>query len=276
MAPSTENEAVSSRYHARYGSRGGSYISVEMWLRLKRRFGLSIDKSTAGALRAANPADSSVPPMRILGSVPVPVLFENDSRVRTVVVRVVLGLPYAFILGADYFRCNNSTLDFKPARGFRPTPSASWVPFLVGGKGDEPASASLRDSRNISSALREARTSFCHLTAYSRPLSKSDRTHEALAPCPEVPLYEDIAWEDTSSLEWDLRPVQEGVMIDGFTSVAVEAAPVGPMPQDRQLVMVLPKRGYDLEEETAVGVARAVMWWTPGAPIYCKIVNRGN
>lgn len=83
---------------------GGSHILVDMWLRLKRRFGLSIDVSTACVLRAANPTASKVPPMCILGSVPVSVLFANDSRARDIVVRVVrAGPPVCIHFGRGLF-----------------------------------------------------------------------------------------------------------------------------------------------------------------------------
>lgn len=244
------------------GAGGGSYISVDMWLRLKRRLGLSIDVSSAGALQAANPAASKVPPMRILGSVPVPVLLANDSRVRTVVVRVVQALPYAFILGADFFRTHFSTIDFRPGKGFKPTPSAPWVSFL----GDVTRGA-------LSNELHNARSNFASLTTLPQQPTDADISHRALSIRPAIPSHGDIAWEDTSSLEWDLRPVEQGVSVGGFTSVAVEAAPVGPMPQDRQLVMVVPKASFDLGTSVTVGIARAVMWWTPGMPVYCKLVN---
>ena len=83
----------------------------------------------------------------------------------------------------------------------------------------------------------------------------------------------DIAWEDDSTLEWKLRLVDDKISLGGFTSTAVEVAPVGPRPQDRQLVMITPTARFDLEQGAAVGVARAVCWWTPGMPVYSKLVN---
>ena len=50
----------------------------------------------------------------------------------------------------------------------------------------------------------------------------------------------------------------------------------GPLPQDKQLVMLLPVEKYDLEKEALVGIARGVQWWTPGNPVICKLVNRGK
>ena len=199
--------------------------------------------------------------MRILGSVALPVLFRGDARARAVETRVVEGLPYAFIVGADFFRKNGSLLDFRPGMGFRPVPSAPWVPFL----------ATTPHAPAAASPLCIARDRFCLLTTRENPpLPERPRTPT------EMPSYEDIAWEDDVSFEWDVRHVPESTTVEGFTTRAVEAAAVGPQPQDRQLVMILPTERFDLERDAVVGVARAVMWWTPGSPVYCKLVNRGK
>lgn len=69
------------------GVGGSSYMSGFLWL------STNLDSASAGALRAA--------PMRIVGSVVVPILFINDDRVRDEMVRVVEDLPYGFIQGAE-------------------------------------------------------------------------------------------------------------------------------------------------------------------------------
>ena len=110
---------------------GGSYMSLALWRGLRKLLRRNIDTGSPGFLEAANPSDSKTPPMRILVSAVVPVLLESDYRVRNVVVRVVEDLPYGFIFGADHFRRNHSTLEFAPDEGFRPVPSAPWVPFHI-------------------------------------------------------------------------------------------------------------------------------------------------
>ncbi|CAB1099718.1 unnamed protein product [Ectocarpus sp. CCAP 1310/34] len=198
--------------------------------------------------------------MRILGSVALPVLFDGDARVGDVEVRVVDGLPNGFIVGADFFSRNASVLDFSSSRGFRPVPAAPGVPFL----------SIAPYASQAASPLRNARDQFSLLTA-------TPENAPAVPAVPtEVPSYEDVVWEDDTSFEWDVRQVPETTGVEGFTTRAVEAAAVGPQPQDRQLVMVLPTKRFDLEQGAVVGVARAVMWWVPGSPASCKLVNRSK
>ena len=195
--------------------------------------------------------------MRILGSVALPVLFDGDARVRDVELRVVDGLPYGFIVEADFFRRNASVLDFSSNRGFRPVPAAPWVPFRLTAPYAPHAASPLCNTRDQFSLLTAAPE-----TAPEVPVVPTD-----------VPSYEDVVWEDDISFEWDVRQMPETTVVEGFTTRAVEAAAVGPQPRDRQLVMVLPIERFDLEQGAVVGVARGVMWWVPGSPVYCKLVN---
>ena len=48
------------------------------------------------------------------------------------------------------------------------------------------------------------------------------------------------------------------------------------MPQDKQRENILLKEAYDLGKTVVVVVARGVIWWKPGTPFTCKLVNRGN
>ena len=239
-------------------------MSLALWRGLRKLLRRKIDTGSTGFLEAANPSDSETPRMRILGSAVVPVVLESDSRVRDVVVRVVEDLPYGFIFGADYFRRNRSTLEFAPDKGFRPVPSAPWVPF----------DTAALDTSPYPNPLRAERDRLC----------MQPPPPEAPLPSPPAPAilpavrssYHDIAWEDESTLEWDIRQVAATTTVPGFTSIAVETAAVGPQPQHRQLVLMLPTERFDLEKGALVGVARALLWWLPGSPVYCKVVNRSK
>ena len=53
----------------------------------------------------------------------------------------------------------------------------------------------------------------------------------------------------------------EGPMsLPGFTSVVVKCFATGPMHQDRQFVLTLPTKKYDMDRRALVGVARVVEW----------------
>ena len=83
-----------------------------------------------GALHAANPTHCNIPPMRVLGSARIPIVFLSEDCVHNITVRIVEGLPYGFILGARFFYANKSILNFGTDKGFKPTPASPWVPFL--------------------------------------------------------------------------------------------------------------------------------------------------
>ena len=100
--------------------------------------------------------------------------------------------------------------------------------------------------------------------------------HAVVHPSPDR-----VAWEDDSTLQLDVRlvddtEIKEPRLLPGFTSIIVECFATEPMPQDRQFVLTLPTEKYDMERGALVGVARGIQWWDPGMPVRCKIVNRGN
>lgn len=64
--------------------------------------------------------------------------------------------------------------------------------------------------------------------------------------------------------------------IIGFVILLAQGVVTGLKQQGRQLVLLLPIETYDLKKEAFVGVAWGMQWWIPGAPIVCKLVNRGK
>lgn len=114
------------------GAGGGNYASESFVRSIERnaRGGERIISSKGkGSLRAANPIQSGVPPVNIVGSCDIPLVFMPEDRVRRVTVRVVEGLPYGLILGAAFLRQHNSVLNFAEGRGFKPAPESPWVPL---------------------------------------------------------------------------------------------------------------------------------------------------
>ena len=107
-------------------------MSVSLYCTLRKWGGVSQKLRTKGkgSLHAANPANKGAPPMRILGSAIIPVVWAPDDRVHNIAVRVVDELPYGLIIGARFLRTNNSVLDVGAGRGFKQTPSSRWIPFI--------------------------------------------------------------------------------------------------------------------------------------------------
>lgn len=118
------------------GAGGGDYASKAFVRSIEQNArGRESIMSTRGRglLRAANPTNSAVPPMDILGSTDIPLVFPPEDQVRNVTVRVVEGLPYGLIVGAAFLRQNGSMINFADAGGFRPTPGSPWVSFVTAG-----------------------------------------------------------------------------------------------------------------------------------------------
>ena len=229
---------------------GGSYMSLDFY-HMTARFGRSVTAVTKhgrGALHAANPPSNKTPPVRILGSTTLPLKFPAETRVRKITFRVVDGLPYGLIVGADYLRNEESILDFGPGKGFKHNPNAAWIPFLD----HTPPSALIA---SLTDSLATTAVDAAHRTSQS---------------------HEDMAWEDDSTREWDVYLNNGDTSTEGYVSKVVGRYAVGPMPQDKQLAIILRKDAYDLGKTAMVGVARGVIWWKPGTPVLCKLVNRSN
>ena len=115
------------------GAGGGNYAS-EAFVRSVEHSGRGgqsmVSSSGQGWLRAANPASSATPPMKIAGSCELPLVFRPEDRVRKVLVRVVQDLPYGLIIGAAFLRKNGSVISFAAGGGFKPAPESPWVPFI--------------------------------------------------------------------------------------------------------------------------------------------------
>ena len=232
------------------GAGGGSYMSLAFY-HMTARLGKSVTALTKhgrGALHAASPLSNKTPPMRILGSTTLPLKFPAETRIRNITFRVVDGLPYGLIVGADYLRSEESILDFGPGKGFKHNPNAAWIPFL--------------DHTPPSALIASLTDSLATTTV--------DATHRTSQP------VEDMAWEDDSTLEWDAYLNNGDTSTEGYVSKVVGGYAVGPMPQDKQLAIILPQEAYDLGKTAMVGVAREIIWWKPGTQVVCKLVNRSN
>ena len=114
------------------GAGGGNYTSLAFMETVQTNLwgGKAIISSAGkGFLRAANPKDSAIPPMEVIGSGVIPVVFPPIDRVFRISSRVVRDLPYAVVLGAAFMKEHHSTISFRDKEGFKPTPESTWVPF---------------------------------------------------------------------------------------------------------------------------------------------------
>ena len=100
-----------------------------------------VNPTGKGLLSAANPKNSAVPPMEVVGSCLLPLVFAPVDQIFRVKFRVVKGLPYAMVLGAAFMTDHRSIISFDGEEGFRPTPSSSWVPFAPKEVGEAAAGA---------------------------------------------------------------------------------------------------------------------------------------
>ena len=65
-----------------------------------------------------------------------------------------------------------------------------------------------------------------------------------------------MTWEDDSTLEWYVY-LSNDIFTNGYVSKAVGGYAVGPMPQDEQLEVILPKEAYNLGKTAVRGSSRS-------------------
>lgn len=81
-------------------------------------------------LHAANLFDSEVPPMYILGSTRVPLIFPPENKVFPMMGRVICKWPHNLLLGENFFPNRRIVTMLAPREGFQPDPSSQWILFL--------------------------------------------------------------------------------------------------------------------------------------------------
>ena len=117
------------------GAGGGNYASASFVRGIERseyKGKNMISRRRKGRLLAANPIDSNVPPMDILGTCLLALVFPPIDGIFRARVRVVKGLPYGLVLGTEFMSRHESILSFaRLGLGwFRPTPDTDRVPLL--------------------------------------------------------------------------------------------------------------------------------------------------
>ena len=114
------------------GAGGGNYTSLAFTKTVQTNLwgGRSIISSAGkGLLRAANPRNSRVCPMEVIGSCVISMVFSPVDRVFRLSFPIVRDLPYAVVLGSAFMNEHHSTVSFREKEGFSPTPESAWMPF---------------------------------------------------------------------------------------------------------------------------------------------------
>ena len=107
---------------------GGNYVLRQFIEPIEERDGWGkslINPTGDGLLSAANPKNSAVPPMEVVGSCLLPLVFAPVDQLFRAKFRVVKRLPYAMVLRAAFMTDNRSIISFDGEEGFRPTLSSS-------------------------------------------------------------------------------------------------------------------------------------------------------
>lgn len=116
------------------GAGGGNFVSERLIQAVQRTDfnGQNLASNRGrGFLRAANPADSGVAPMSIVGTTLLALIFLPVDRVFRVRFRVMHALPVGVILGTDFMYRHRSIITFEDSRSFKATPDAQVVPLLL-------------------------------------------------------------------------------------------------------------------------------------------------
>ena len=201
-----------------------------------------INPTGKGLLSAANPKNSAAPPMELVGSCLLPLIFAPVDQIFCVKFRGVKGLPYAMVLGAAFMTDNRRIISFDGEEGFRPTPSSLWVPFAPKEVGEAAAGAMCAEWDH-----------YCAVKP-STDEQEPEELEESKIPAGIMKLGNSV-WEDEGTLHWKLR-IAKDVEGHGDTSLQVDAFVKGPQPQVQQLVVVESTKRYDLKVGVDLGVPR--------------------
>jgi len=223
---------------------------------------------------------SMEPPMTILGTCVLFLVFPPVDGIFATKVRVVDQLPIGLILGTEFMRRYESSMSFEgPGSGFfKPTPTSLRVPLLpwLEQPRRRPDGASIVDSDVTSSATENGAVMTLNGTEWTISL---DDDVQSSAPS-DVLAMEALdlgatAWEDAGTQQWDMSITRE-ISVPGGVCAEIDVTVTGSLPHSKTLVVVYPTAPFDLEGKASLGVARGVQWWIPGTPLKVKVDNRGR
>ena len=202
----------------------------------------SIRKNGKGTQNAASPPSIN-PPLHTNISLHLPASEVSVRNwVRKITFRVVDGLPYGLIVGADYLKKRRKHTRFQTRQRLSAQPE-----------------------RTLDTSFRP------HITTSNRGKSNRLTCTDCLRCDPQdSPIARGYGVGGRQHLS------NNDISTVGCVSKVSGGYAVGSMPQDKQLVIVLPQETYDLGKTAVVGVARGLIWWKPGIPVTYKLVSRCN
>lgn len=227
----------------------------------------------------------------------IPIVFSRMDRIRNVTAQVVYGLHYGFIIRAQFFHINRSTLSFDSPRGFQPSSRASWISFemhaprtsFICSNAPAPcyalAKPTARDSRyNRDSEARPSAPPFdgnqpmALFAAIKWPADEIPPAYLAPPPLPAPPptgSFGGAAWKYDFTLHCKIC-LNESFSVPEFVHKVCPGPVCRVHPQARQLVLVLSVEKLNTDgDAVVVGVTKGIQWWNPGCPIFCRVLNRG-
>ena len=264
------------------GAGGGNYASAKLIHEIEQaeyNGRNMISKRGKGRLRAATPVDSKEPPMTILGTCILFLVFPPVDGMFAMRVRVVEQLPIGLIMGTAFMRRYGSSLHFEgPGPGwFKPTQTSPRAPLLPWMERPR-ETAQFMEAEDATEDIHEDSGDIA-MTLDDQEWILSLDDNQSSTPS-EVMAMEALelgttAWQDEGTLKWDLT-IDRNVHVPGGVSVEMEARVTGPIPDSKTLVVVSPVVSFDLEEKATLGVAKGVQWWIPGTHPKIKLVNKAQ
>lgn len=261
------------------GAGGGNYASAAFIRGVERtEYGGRniVSKRGRGRLRAANPHNSDVPPMRILGTCILFIIFPPVDGIFAASVRVVEGLPFGLVLGTAFMRYHGSSLLFAgPGSGhFKPNPHSSLVPLLpwtYPNQGRKRSDGTYEREEGDLQVQEEI--------SYFSPaqwIPSEDQTPAFRPSEKEAMEALDLgatAWKDKGTIQLPVL-ITCTADIPGGMSVDLNVRVTGFTPYLTTLLLVFPVASFDLDEDISPGVRKGVQWWNPQATLKVKVVNK--
>lgn len=214
--------------------------------------------------------------MQVLGFTSFPLTFPPERNLFPTTMKVSKYIPYGMMVGASVCYQHQSAFIFEEGKEFRPDRSSKWMPCL---------------NRNIhphASPLVNRLRALTTRIAYPPPspprLTPPPLSIIALLPAAGPLAFEwkairlsNVRFMDDTVLEGAVDLVaNKGPRVPGFVNEILQCSVSSPRPQNRQLVMILPKAHMVMDNDATLGMATLIQWWDGSWPASCVFVTQGK